>query len=121
MVTGFSQPVRELVMLRCGARCERCGQFLFGVSSSIHHRRRRGMGGVSGARADVSNSPANALVLCGSATTGCHGWAEANPTRAHDEGIVLRQDENPAAMPVELYVGRVLLTDDGMYEHVEAA
>lgn len=79
------------------------------------------MGGVSGERALVANSPSNLVVLCGSATSpgGCHGWAESNITEAQAEGLVLMQHENPADVPVTLHFGRVYLRDDGGYEHTE--
>jgi hypothetical protein len=75
------------------------------------------MGGVSGPRAVVTNGASNLVVLCGSGTTGCHGWAEKHITEAQDEGLVLEQWQNPADVPVKLYVGTVYLRDDGGYNY----
>lgn len=61
------------------------------------------MGGTR--RGDV-NSPANLVLLCGSATTGCHGWVEAHPGEAARLGFRLGQWADPADVPV-LYWGRV--------------
>lgn len=48
---------------------------------SVHHRAKRGQGG--------GWSPANLLAACGSGTTGCHGYVEANPTWSRDHGLWL--------------------------------
>jgi hypothetical protein len=73
------------------------------------------MGGVSGARAEVTNAAANLVVLCGTGTTGCHGWAESNIAAAQLEGFVLEQWQDPASEPLTLHIGRVFLRDDGTY------
>lgn len=77
------------------------------------------MGGVSGDRATVTNGTANLVVLCGTGTTGCHGWAEKNIKLAQDEGLVLEQWQNPTDVPITLHFGRVFLTDDGGYEYAQ--
>lgn len=105
-----------MVYLRAGMRCERCGVYAEG--GSVHHRRPRGMGGNKSA---ATSSPSNALLLCGSGTTGCHGWVESNRSEARDLGLLLRQHQDPAAVPVTLLVGRVLLGAAGEYIHTEEA
>lgn len=73
---AFSQVVRRALMVACEGRCVGCGAT---SPTTLQHRRARGMGGTS---STAVGSPANALVLCGSGTTGCHGWAEAHPVEA---------------------------------------
>jgi hypothetical protein len=64
-----------------------------GWAQSMHHRRKRSQGG------DWSSD--NLVHVCGSGTTGCHGWIEANPQLALERGLSLRNGD-PAARPVEL-------------------
>lgn len=119
--TGPGADVRLLVIERADACCERCGIRLTSAAQqalgySIHHRRPRGMGGT--VRTDA-NSPANLLLLCGSGTTGCHGWAEANREVALEQGFLVRQADDPASVPVEVWAtaphARALLTVHGDY------
>lgn len=108
------QAVRDTVYLRALFACERCGER--DSDFSVHHRRPRGMGG---SRDPLTDSAANLLLLCGSGTTGCHGWVEANRAAARDLGLLVRQGEDPATVPVQLLRGLVLLTSDG-YQEVAA-
>ena len=88
--------------------CERCGSAL---GTNIHHRRPRGAGG----RSDpATNLPSNLLLLCGSGTTGCHGWIESHRTVGHRHGWLLNSWHNPLQMPVRIHdLGLVLLDDIG--------
>lgn len=99
----------ELVRARAGGRCERCGardsRFM-----SLHHRKPRGMGG---SRDPRINSPANLLLLCGSGTTGCHGWVESNRAEARDLGLLVYRAQDPVQIPVQLRYGTTRLRDDG--------
>ncbi|WP_432420793.1 HNH endonuclease [Nocardia farcinica] len=105
---GAEEHGREIVATRSGGRCERCGQF----GTTVHHRRKRSQGG----RWDASNL----LALCGDGVRGCHGWAEANPSAAHEAGYWLRHGEQSTATPV-LRLGRlVLLDDDGQVHELPA-
>lgn len=122
--TGPTQDVRMIIINRADTCCERCGIRLASAMQralgySIHHRRPRGMGGTS--RTDA-NSPANLLLLCGSGTTGCHGWVEANREAALEQGFLVRQGDDPAAVPVAVWAtaphSRALLTCDGDYQEV---
>lgn len=73
---GVFSPAARAAILEAGhGRCVGCGR----PDVTTQHRRARGMGGTS----DVSiGHPANGVPLCGSGTTGCHGWAESHPTDA---------------------------------------
>lgn len=77
-----------MVARACG-RCERCG----GIGRSYHHRKKRGQGG--------EWSAANIVLLCGTGTTGCHGWIEEHPNAAEKEGFHVRPWEDPDEVPVK--------------------
>ena len=111
---------RQIVLERAFWRCEvaiTCGGVeLFGRLYSVHHRRPRGMGG---SRQDDTSSPSNLLAVCGSGTTGCHGWIESNRAHAIDAGWLLLQTSTPAIEPVLYRDGTaVYLTPDGCLEAV---
>ncbi|MDF9718100.1 HNH endonuclease signature motif containing protein [Nocardioides sp. ChNu-99] len=119
--TGPSLNVRRRVLGRADGCCEVCGRQLYGDDGwgsfphSFHHRRPRGMGGTS--RGDA-NSPANLLLVCGSATTpdGCHALIEVQRAVATAQGWLLRQGQDPLEVPVRLYAyppGLTYLNRDG--------
>ena len=101
--------LRPVILRRSGGRCEiavpnQClgrapvmmveqadGQEV-PVAANVHHRRPRGQGG--------SNDPANLLHLCGSGTTGCHGYIESNRTVARANGWLLEFGQDPRIVPV---------------------
>lgn len=66
---------RAAVFRRAGHRCERCGTH---TSLTLSHCIARSRGGPW--------THWNVRALCGSGTTGCHGWLEANPAQAEAEG-----------------------------------
>lgn len=109
---SWPQTTRLLVYARAGQCCELCGVYAYG--GSLHHRRPRGMGG---SKDPVTSSPANALLLCGSGTTGCHGQVEGNRADALERGLLLRQHQDPTTEPVDLLIGRVILGPLGEYIH----
>lgn len=94
--TGPDADVKRLVWKRDEGRCARCGNPL-GSSYSRQHRKPRAMGGTS--RAEI-NCPANLVMLCGSATTGCHGWAESHRQDAAALGYLVASWQNPHEVPV---------------------
>lgn len=109
-MTGPSAHAREMVVNRASYLCERCLNPISGPGS-VHHRRPRRMGGTK--RTDV-NSPANLMLLCGSGTTGCHGWIESHRTEAIDNGIILYDRDDPTEHPFRDMGGRWWqLTDEG--------
>ena len=78
----MSQPderTRRLVQRRDAWKCARCGRDAgtHWSGDSIHHRRPRSHPWPG------LHQPANLLLLCGSGTTGCHGWVHAHPARAY--------------------------------------
>lgn len=93
MSGAFTPKVRTVVLERDGC-CVGCGSRW---QLTIQHRRARGMGG---SKDPATRSTANGLVLCGSGTTGCHGWAEVNPVSAAFLGWRVPQHADPATTPV---------------------
>lgn len=110
------------VLDRDQGQCVRCGSRLWGDRGhgwSIHHRAPRSSGG--SLKVAWVNLPGNLLLLCGSGTTGCHGWIEGHRGESVDLGfLVSRIGVNlPEDVPVHhgLY-GLVLLTDDGGFKRI---
>jgi len=101
------------VMERAGFQCERCGISIQSRAMSIHHRRPRAMGGT---HRPETNYPSNLMALCGSGTTGCHGYLESHRVEAMDYGFIVPQYETPSNVPVKTFIhGWVLLNDDGTF------
>lgn len=76
-----------------------------GYAGNCHHRVNRSVGG--------GYSLSSLLMLCGSGTTGCHGWITVNPLLAREFGWAIRSTDDPLAHRV-LYRGRwATLGDDG--------
>lgn len=86
--------------------CERCG---CNLGENIHHRRPRGMGG---SKVPATNLPSNLLWLCGSGTTGCHGWIESHRAEAKANGWLLEQWQSPLETPVRVHDRGLVLLDN---------
>lgn len=88
------QAVRDAVYGRDLGWCVRCGLAVTQGGFSIHHRVLRSHG--------TDHSPQNQITLCGSGTTGCHGYVHAHPAAARAAGWMLpgNEDTDPAAEPV---------------------
>lgn len=98
--TGPSDAVVLQVAQRDEWSCVRCGGACHGrrgVDWSVQHRRARGMGGT---RRSDANEPQNLILLCGSATTGCHGWVESNRQAALSNGWAVKSNSDPMQAPV---------------------
>ena len=101
--TGPTREVRELVFKRDRWRCVRCGRHLPAYGANLQHRKPRGMGGTH----DPSvNQAANLIPVCGTGTTGCHGWIETHREEAHANGWSIPWWENPETVPVTYWDGR---------------
>lgn len=94
-MSGPTPATREAVAARAGYHCELCYTPIAG-QASVHHRRPRRMGGTR--RSDV-NEPANLMLLCGSGTTGCHGWIESHRKQALADGVILYDRDIPTDHP----------------------
>lgn len=115
--------VDEKVIARDMGACARCGRHVAhlerGMAWSIHHRRPRGNGGTSIAWVGEA---ANLVILCGSGTTGCHGWAESFRGDARRAGFLVPLNGVQKADEVAIdhkTLGLVYLTDDGGWVPVE--
>ena len=103
-----TEQVRDLTMRRDRYRCVRCGKPLEYGPASLHHRRLRShpFKGL--------HQPSNLIWLCGSGTTGCHGWVHAHPAKAEDDGYIVNAWNDPKVVPVTYHgLGPRYLDDKG--------
>lgn len=103
--TGPDRTTRELVLERDEYRCVHCGD---NRELQQHHRKPRKSGG----RADwrKSNSPANLVTIC----LDSHEWIESRREEAYDAGWLVRENDDPAEIPVHHQIyGLIYLLDDG--------
>jgi hypothetical protein len=73
---------RRLVYARSGGVCEICDQR---PGTNWHHRRSAGR----------IWTPENGLHLCGSGTTGCHGWVTSHPSVSRQLGWMVSNSVAP--------------------------
>lgn len=103
--------VVDAVLERDQFLCVRCGRTppgrTRGLDWSIHHRRSRRV-----IRPDT-HMPGNLVLLCGSGSTGCHGWTHEHPVLARRLGLIVRVRLVPAEQPVTAWYGRALLDNAG--------
>ena len=110
---AFSAKTRTLVRARAGYACEACARHLGDYGGQMQHRVARGAGG---SRNPLLGSPSNAVLICGTPATGCHGRCEARSAEMHAGGFWLSFYESPLVVPIMLH-GRVTrwLAQDGSY------
>lgn len=82
--------LRETVLLRDEGRCQRCGELLDPWWYSLQHRDARSMGG-----SRLLHSLANLVALCGTGTTGCHGYVESERTESYALGWLVPNGVTP--------------------------
>jgi len=110
---------RALVKRRDGGLCVKCRRVhpLHGVNWD--HRKNKGQGGLWAA--------SNGQLLCGSGTTGCHGWKTQNPAQAAAEGWAVPAWADPLTYPARRWLPSglgtvrlawVLLRDDGTFDEI---
>lgn len=87
---------RFTVLARGQYKCERCREDFLRLGVSIHHRRPRMMGG---SKNEELHKAANLIALCGSGTTGCHGWVESNREQARTLGFLIQRVESAEEVP----------------------
>ena len=107
------QESKHAALQRQGWHCMRCGRNLHDPTvwpgRSGHHRQLR-------RRADptVRDLPCNIVELCGSGTTGCHGWTHAHPADAERFGYIIPSWRGPLSVPIRDWNGDWWwLLDDG--------
>lgn len=95
---------------RDGPVCLRCGTTLHGRSASKHHRKLKGRGTPK----RLWDLVENIVILCGSGTTGCHGWAHHHRREAEATGWIVPSWADPAEVPlIDLLARRFWLRPDG--------
>jgi len=84
--------------------CEICGT---PYANNAHHRRGQGQGG--------PNTLSNLMLLCGSGTTGCHGYVTSHPAAAVRNGWTIQGTEEEPWQVAVWYrrQGKFNLYDDG--------
>lgn len=111
MASRGERQARRLVRERSGGICEVCSA---ARATNFQHRKGRSQGG----RWTASNG----LDVCGSGTTGCHGYIHAHPDEACVKGWTVKSWDDERAVPVDLPAfGPVLLNDEGGWTAVEVA
>lgn len=92
-----------------------------GIDWSAHHIEARGMGG---SKAPWTNTAANGVAVCGSGTTGCHGYIESHREHAETLGFLIRRTGvlRPGQVPIKHFIhGVVYLREDGDVDPVGAS
>lgn len=108
-MTKEEKEARRLVRERSGGICEVCGK---ARATNFQHRKNRSQAG--------QWSASNGLDVCGSGTTGDHGYIHAHPAESYERGWSVHSWDDPSEVPVQTWRGWVLLDDEGSYlEHVE--
>lgn len=117
-MSGITARTRETVLERDQHSCVSCGINISAaaIGYSVHHRIPRGMGGT---RNPEVNMPANLLVLCGSGTTGCHGWVESHRVLAREWGYLVHRHQAPEHVAVMTPTGWVMFDHQGGRTPVE--
>jgi hypothetical protein len=105
----ISDTTKQIVRDRSAGICEVCQA---APATNFHHRRARGMGGT---RRPI-HGPDWVLHLCGSGTTGCHGYIETHPEVSYARGWKLRGTRDPSIAPVQLCGQWYILLPDGTME-----
>lgn len=93
------EDAKPVVARRQGWHCLRCGRNTHGdwwPGHSTHHRKSRRF---------HDDSPENLVRLCGSGTTGCHGWVHEHPAEAERLGYILPSWRDPLNAPVRDWNG----------------
>jgi hypothetical protein len=100
---------RFAVLGRGGYKCERCREDFLRLGVSVHHRRPRMMGG---SKNQELHRPANLIALCGSGTSGCHGWVESHRLEARTFGYLITKVESAEEIPFKDLNGDWWLIDN---------
>jgi hypothetical protein len=107
----MSIPAKQRVALReraehmCEAKLPGCQ----GYGTNAHHRKNLSQGG--------NDELSNLLLVCGSGTTGCHGWITEHPAEARRRGMSMWRSDDPALTPV-VYRGMWARLDNAGHVHL---
>ena len=106
----FTQAQRDACFERAKGHCEVCGCRLPEKGWNLHHRTNRGAGGTK-----RQVTCADGLAVCGSGTTGCHGYISGHFVWSEDRGYVVRRNSiaTPLTEPVFVRGEWVMFNADG--------
>jgi hypothetical protein len=90
--SGPSAEMKAMTFARDLGWCVRCGTCVENIDHSCHHRWLLSQLG--------PNEFTVLITLCGTGTTGCHGYVHANPAESYAAGWLVRSGTDPAAVPV---------------------
>jgi hypothetical protein len=108
---AVQEAARRIVRIRDGHQCQMCGRSIVDYPSSIHHRINKGSGGSA-----KLERPSLLIRMCGTGTTGCHGYVTEHPKDAAATGWILPKnnpDIEPTTEPVLTYLGWFTFDDEG--------
>ncbi len=91
--------LRDDVLARDEFRCQRCRRWVGDRRwYSLQHRDPRGMGGPK-----LRHTMANLVTLCGTGTTGCHGYVESQRSESYEFGWLVPNGVTPEEWPVRRF------------------
>lgn len=100
---------RAIVYERSGWLCEVwIPGVCLGRASNYQHRK-----GKAHCRKDELWAPENGLHVCGSGTTGCHGYIHQHPRESYSKGWSVRSFNNPEQCPAMVRGEPLFLMDYG--------
>jgi len=99
---SIPRQVRYQLRQRADWYCEICG---LNRGTNAHHRKNRSQGG--------KDELSNLLLLCGSGTTGCHGYVTEHPAESYEKGWSVRSTATPRDIPVWYRCRWIWLDDFG--------
>jgi hypothetical protein len=114
---------RAIVKGRCEdydghLQCEvRINGVCLGTGTNYQHRKNR-----SQCSKAERWMPSNGLYVCGSGTTGCHGYIHAHPTESYEWGWSVKQANDPRLVPVLALLHHpqsIVLHDDGGWHPID--
>lgn len=56
---------------------------------------------MGGSKNQELHKSANLIVLCGTGTSGCHGWVESNRDKARELGYLIQKVESAQEIPFQ--------------------
>lgn len=109
------EALAKMVLVRADWCCDWCAAPIIGRPFSRQHRRAHGMGGRQGGEL---HTPANVIVLCGSATSpGCHNRAENDQrAEAYRYNFAIRGEaRKPEETPIYRHLSHWVIPGDAVW------
>jgi hypothetical protein len=111
-----SQKTKNLVDLRDGNSCVRCGHWLPGNPGGRHHRKKR-----SQCSKAEKHQVYNVVDICGTGTTGCHGWVHSHMAESYALGYLVHGYADPREVPIKHFrYGWCRLDVEGGFERLSS-